>query len=213
MGSRTGDADVTISTPGGEVKIDTGKLEAMAKKMEEAGKRMEAAQKSGDSEAAGKAMGDVMSALGGNAVPIPAQDLKALLPETIGDLKRESYEAQGGQAMGIAGSSARGTYGAGDRRIELSITDSGGLAGLATLAGMATGERETDGRVEKIYKQGNRTVREEYQKDGSRGEVTVILANGVIVEAQGDKVDVAGLRKVLDGVNLAKLESLQRPAK
>jgi hypothetical protein len=215
MGGAPSGADVTISTPGGEVKIDTGKLEAMAKKMEEAGKRMEEAQKSGDSAAAGKAMGEMMSAMGGAAVPIPAQELKALLPDSIGDLKRESFEAQGGQAMGIAGSSAKGSYGTGEQRVRLSITDSGGLAGLAAMAGWAnmTVDRETDGQIEKVYKQGNRTIREEYRKDGSHGEVTVILSNGVIVEAEGDKVDINGLRKVVEGVNLAKLESMQRPAK
>ena len=214
MGGGAG-GNVTLSTPGGEVKIDSGKLEAMAKKMEEAGKRMEEAQKSGDSAAAGKAMGEMMGALGGNAVPIPAQDLKALLPESIGDLKRESFEAQGGQAMGIAGSSAKGSYGTGEQRVRLSITDAGGLAGLAAMAGWAnmTVDRETDGQVEKVYKQGSRTVREEYRKDGSHGEVTVILNNGVIVEAEGDKVDIAGLRKIVEGVNLAKLEAIQRPAK
>jgi len=213
MGGAPAGTEVTISTPGGEVRIDSGKLEAMAKKMEEAGKRMEEAQKSGDSAAAGKAMGEMMGAIGGASVPIPAQTLKALLPEAIGDLKRESFEAKGGEAMGIAGSSARGEYVAGDRRVELSITDSGGLAGLATLAGMVTGERETDGRVEKISKQGNRTLREEFRKDGSHGEVTVILANGVIVGAEGDGVDVATLRKIVEGVDLGKLEAMQRPAK
>lgn len=214
-GGGPGGADGTISTPGGEVKIDTGKLEAMAKKMEEAGKRMEEAQNSGDSAAAGKAMGDIMSAMGGAAVPIAPHELKALLPDAIGDLKRESFEAQGSQAMGIAGSSAKGSYVSGDRRVRLSITDAGGLAGLAALAGWAntTVDRETDTEVEKVYKQGNRTVHEEYRKDGSRGEVTVILANGVIVEAEGDKVDLAGLRKIVEGVNLATLESMQRPAK
>jgi hypothetical protein len=212
MGSMGGPG-VTIKTPGGDV--DSSKLEAMAKKMEEAGKRMEEAQKSGDSAAAGKAMGEMMGALGGNAVPIPAQDLKALLPESIGDLKRESFEAQGGQAMGIAGSSAKGSYGTGEQRVRLSITDAGGLAGLAAMAGWAnmTVDRETDGQIEKVYKQGNRTVREEYRKDGSHGEVTVILSNGVIVEAEGEKVDLAGLRKIVEGINLAKLESMQRPAK
>lgn len=214
MGAPSG-GDVSIKTPGGEVTINADKMEAMAKKMEEAGKRMEAAQKSGDSAAAGKAMGDILGAMGGGAVPIPAQDLKALLPEAIGDLKRESYEAQGGQAMGIAGSSAKGSYVAGDREVQLSITDTGGLAGLAALAGWAnmTVDRETDTEIEKVYKQGNRTVREEYRKDGSRGEVTVILGNGVIVSAEGDKVDLANLKKIVEGVNLAKLETMQRPAK
>jgi hypothetical protein len=211
--------DVTLRTPQGEVSIDTGKMEEMARKMEEAGKRMEAAQKSGDSAAAGKAMGEMMGAMGGVAgaggVPIPPQELKALLPEAIGDLRRESFEAQGGQAMGIASSSAKGSYAAGSQRVRLSISDVGGLAGLAAMAGWAnmTVDRETDTQVEKVYKQGTRTVREEYRKDGSRGELTVILANGVIVEAEGTGVDLAGLKKVVEGLDLGKLEGMQRAAK
>jgi hypothetical protein len=208
--------DVTIKTPGGEVKIDASKMEDMAKKMEEAGKRMEAAQKSGDSTAAGKAMGEMMGAMtGAGGTPIAAQDLKAMLPETLGDLKRESYEAAGGQAMGMAGSSAKATYAAGDKRVQLSISDMGGLGGLAALAGWAnmTVDRETNDQVEKVYKQGARTVREEFRKDGSHGEMTLILENGVLVEARGDQVDMGTLKKVVEGVDLGKIEALKRAAK
>jgi len=215
-GSTADSGDVTIKTPGGEININTSKMEEMATKMEEAGKRMEQAQASGDTAAAGKAMGDIMGAMtGAGGVPIPAQDLKALLPEALGDLKRESFEAQGGQAMGMAGSSAKATYAAGDRRVQLSITDMGSVAGLAALAGWAnmTSERETNEQVEKVYKQGARTVREQYRKDGSHGEVTVILQNGVLVEATGDKVDVASLKRAVEGVNLDKVEAMKSAAK
>ena len=90
----------------------------MAKRMEEAGKRMEAAQKSGDPAAAGKAAGEMLGAVtgSGNAAPIAAADLKALLPESIGDLKRSVDRGEGGEAMGIAGSAAKATYAAGERR-------------------------------------------------------------------------------------------------
>src|SRR4029079_14794274 len=132
--------------------------------MEEAGKQMESAQKSGDSAAAGKAMGDILGAVtgSGNAQPIPAADLKAMLPETVGELKRTSIEAQGGEAMGMAGSTAKASYAAGGKQAQLSITDTGGLAGLATMAGWAhmTMDNETDGKVEKVYKDGGRTVHE-----------------------------------------------------
>jgi hypothetical protein len=217
-GMHRGGGDVTLKLPGGEVNIDTNKMEQMAKKMEEAGKRMEDAQKKGDSEATGKALGEMMGALGGAAgggAPFPPADLKALLPDSLGDLARESFEAQGGSAMGIASSSAKGRYRSGDKQIELSITDMGSLAGLAGLAGWAnmTVDKETDGQVEKVYKAGTRTIREEYRKDGSHGEVTVVLPNGVIVEARGNGVDPAVLKQTVEGVNLAKLESMQRPAK
>ncbi|MEO7008540.1 MAG: Yip1 family protein, partial [Caldimonas sp.] len=90
-GGVAGAGDVTITTPSGTVAIDGSKVAEMSKKMEEAGRRMEAAQKSGDSAAAGKAMGEMMGAVtGASATPIAAQELKAMLPEALGDLKRES---------------------------------------------------------------------------------------------------------------------------
>ena len=210
--------DVQIKTPdGATVTINPSSMADMAKRMEEAGKRMESAQKSGDPAAAGKAMGDVLGAMtgAGNAAPIASADLKAMLPDSLGDMKRTSIEAQGGEAMGIAGSSAKASYAAGERRVDLSITDTGGLAGLATMAGWAnmTMDKETDGKVEKVYKDSGRTIHEEYQKDGSRGEMTMILANGVVVSAEGSHVDMATLKGIVGGVDVAKIEAIKRTAK
>jgi hypothetical protein len=210
VGSIVGkDSNVTISTPGGEMKIDTAKMEAMAKQMEEA-------SKSGDPAAAGKAAGAMLGAMTGtNAAPIASADLKALLPETIGDLKRESIESGGGDVAGIGGSSAKAAYVAGEKRLRLSVVDLGGLGGMAALAGWAnvTSDRETPTEVEKTYKAGNRTIHEKQRKDGGSSEYTVLLANGVVVEAQGDRVDVAALKSVVEGIDLGKVESLKRAAK
>lgn len=213
---RPSGGDVTISVPGSDVKIDTAKMEAMARKMEEAGKRMEEAQKSGDTAAAGKAMGDILGAMGSaGGAPLPAAELKALLPEALGDLKREAIESQGGQAMGLAGSSASAVYVAGERRVELKITDLGGMAGMAAIAGWAnvTADKETPEKIEKTYKDGKRTIKEEARKDGSRSDLTVLLANGVVVEAEGRQVDLPALKGIVQGVGLDRLETMQRPAK
>jgi hypothetical protein len=117
--------------------------------------------------------------------------------------------------MGIAGSGAKASYAAGERRVELSITDMGGLAGMATIAGWAnmTMDKETDGKVEKVYKEGGRSIHEEYRKDGSHGEMAVVLANGVVVAAEGSRVDMATLKAMVQGVDLAKLEATKRVAK
>ncbi len=213
MGHRAG-ANVTLNTPDGEVTLNTAKLEEMAKRMEQAGKRAEAAQKSGDPDAAGKALGDMMGAMsGGNGQPIAAAELKAFLPESLGELKRVGIEAQSGGAMGINVSTAKAQYTAGEKRIELSSADTGGLAGLAAMAGWATltVDRETETDVEKVYKQGNRTVREEYRKDGSNSERSVVLANGLVIEAQGRSVDPALLKQATEALALTQLEALQRP--
>jgi Yip1 domain len=205
--------DVQIKTPdGATVTINPGAMAEMAKRMEEAGKRMESAQSSGDTAAAGKAMGDILGAVtgGGNAAPIASAELKA-----IGDMKRSGVEAQTSGAMGISASTAKASYGADDRRVELSIIDGGGLAGLAALAGWAnmTMDKEGDGKVEKVYKDGARTIHEEYRKDGSHGEMTVVLANGVIVSAEGSRVDMATLKSTVASVDLAKIEATQRSAR
>jgi len=216
--SGAGAGDITIKgADGSNVTINGQGMTDIAKRMEEAGKRMESAQKSGDNAAAGKAMGEMLGAMtgSGSTTPIDSAALKALLPESLGDLKRSGIEAQSGQAMGIGGSSAKAGYTAGDKRVELSITDTGGLAGLATMAGWAnmTMDKETDGKIEKVYKDGARTVREDYRKDGSSGEMTVILANGVIVEADGTNVDIGTLKTVMGAIDIGKIEALKRATK
>jgi hypothetical protein len=207
--------EVAIKTPGGEIKIDTAKLEDMAKKMEAAGKEADAAQQSGDPAAAVKAATGMMAAMTGGAQrPVmPVADLKALLPESLGSMKRQSFEAESNSAMGLNVASAKARYGSESKQVRLSITDTGGLA--AVVAGWAnvTGEREDDRKIEKTYKQGSRTVHEEYRKDGSQGQYTVLLANGVVVEAEGGPVQVGELKAAAESLDLSRVEALKAPAK
>ena len=204
----------SVKTPDGEVNIDGS---AIARRVEAARAQAEAAQKSGDPASAGAALGAMVGALtGAGGAAIPPADLKALLPDTLGALKRESFETSGGTAVGIASSVAKATYAGGDnQRAELSITDVGGLGGLASVATWAnvTVDKETPDGVEKTYKDGDRTVHEEYRKDGSHAEVTVTLKNGVIVETQGDHIDGATLKSMASAVNLDAIEAMKRPAK
>jgi hypothetical protein len=206
-----------ISTPNGDVTVDTTALDAAAKRMEAARAKMEAAQKSGDPASAGAGLSEMMGALtGAGGAAIPPADLKAQLPDTLGALKRESFETSGGTAVGIASSTAKATYVGGDnQRAELSITDVGGLGGLASVATWAnvTVDKETPDGIEKTYKDGARTIHEQYRKDGSHSEYTVILKNGVIVETQGERIDGATLKSMASAINLDALESMKRPAK
>jgi hypothetical protein len=215
-GGRHAGGSFSYGTPGGEVTIDSDAMSAAAKRMEAARARMEAAQKSGDPASATAALGDVMGALtGAGGTPIPVADLKAQLPETLGALKRESFETNGGSAMGISSSVAKAGYVAGDQRARLTITDLGGLGGLASVATWAnvTVDKETPDAIEKTYKDSGRTIHEEYRKDGSHAQVTVVLKNGVIVETDGDRIDGATLKSMASGVNLDALEAMKRPSK
>jgi hypothetical protein len=148
----------------------------------------------------------------GTAAPvIPADQLKLLLPEAVGDLRRTALDVRGGSALGLGGSTAKATYEANDHQLKLSITDAGGLAGLASIANWAklTIDRETHTQVEKVYKQGARTIRQDFLKDGSRSELTVLLPNGVIVQAQGRQIDMPTLEKTIENMALSKLEAMK----
>jgi hypothetical protein len=211
------DSAFHLKTPNGDVSVDAAAIDAAAKRMDAARERVEAAQKSGDPASAGAALSEMMSALNGaGGTPIPPADLKAQLPEMLGALKRESTETSSGAAVGIASSVAKATYTSGDnQRAELSITDLGGLGGLASVATWAniTVDNETPDGIEKTYKDGGRTIHEQFTKDGSHSEYTVILKNGVIVETSGDRIDGATLKSMAATVNLDAIESMKRPAK
>jgi hypothetical protein len=206
----------SVNTPNGQVTVDSSAIDAASKRMAAAQARIEAAQKSGDPASAGAALGEMMGALTGTGgTPIPVADLKAQLPESLGALKRESFETNGGSAMGISSSIAKAGYAAGEQHAQLTITDLGGLGGLASVATWAnvTVDKETPDAIEKTYKDGGRTIHEEYRKDGSHSEYTVILKNGVIVETSGDHVDGATLKSMASAVNYDAIEAMKRPAK
>jgi hypothetical protein len=212
---RTG-SGFSLKTPDGEVVVDTDAMAAAAKRMDAARAEMEKSQKSGDPASSAAALGAMMGALtGAGGTPIPVADLKAQLPDALGALKRESFETSGGSAMGISSSVAKAGYVAGEQHAELTITDLGGLGGLASVANWAnvTVDKETPDGIEKTYKDSGRTIHEEYRKDGSHAEYTVILKNGVIVETSADRIDGATLKSLASAVNLDAIEAMKRPAK
>lgn len=211
-------ADLRIETPRGSVSVDTGKMEAMAKRIEESSRKVEEASRSGDPAAVGRAANDAMAAVAGalggatgGRTPVAPADLKAVLPETLADLPRGKWESSGGSAAGVTLTSAKARYGEGARRIDLEITDPGTLAGIAAIVGqLATGERESAERLEKTYRSGRHMARERTDRGSGNTEFTLSLDNGLIVEARGHGVDVAALKGAVDGLDLARLESLAK---
>ena len=202
---------VTVSTPRAEVTVDNRKLEEATRQLDAASRQLNEAARTGDPAAAAKAAAAVSAATGGRA-PVSVDTLKGLLPETLAGMKRDTYEVKSGEAMGVGTARARADYRDGDRSVSIEINDLGGLAGLASLANWAngTGEKETPTMTEKISRSGNRTVRERAEKDGSEAAYSLILANGVIVEARGRGMDLAALRGVVDGLDLARLEAARK---
>ncbi|MFP8777874.1 Yip1 family protein [Hydrogenophaga sp. RWCD_12] len=209
-------AEVNIKVPGSDVTINTAKLEEAAKKMEAAGKEMEAAQAKGDSAAAGKAMSEIMgAALGGGqgGKPIAPEALQAFVPAKLGAMERSAIEARTDNAMGMSFSSVTSEFRNDKGRVEVKVQDIGAMPALMMAMGAwasSTVNRETQTEVEKVYKKDGVAVKEEYRKDGSRAEMTMMLANGVMIEVTGDNVDMDGVRTALNSLDLKGLSGIAR---
>ena len=194
-----------------------GKLDALGKKMEEAGKRMEEAQKSGDPgkqmEAAIGALGTALS--GGKAVePVQLDVLKPFVPEKLAGLPRTTLNSNRSGVGGFMAAKVEGVYEEGDKRVELEVVDTGGSAGLVSLAAWAamgaTAESETAERIERMKREGKRYVREEISKRPDGHNIySVILADRFMVSAEGTGVNIDALKRAVNGLDLAKLEAMK----
>ena len=216
MGSAGRDGgNVSIKVPGTEITIDTAQLEAAGKKMEAASKKMEAAQASGDQDAASKAMGAMLGAAlgGGDAKPFAPEKLQSFVPEKMGGLPRTSIEARTDNAMGLSFSSVEALYSEDGKSINVKLKDIGAAKVLAM--GMAawassTVNRETQTEVERVYKKDGVSYKEEYRKDGSRSEYSMLLANGLMLDTTAQGVDMDELKSALSKMNIGTLGSLKR---
>ena len=209
----------SLGSTGGEITIDKdsslGKLDAWSKKMEAAGKQMETAQKTGDADAQGKALGAVMGAAlgGGDQVEALGPDmLKPFVPETLGGLKRTAFSAERNGALGMQVSEAHATYSDGaNRNLRLEVTDMGTAKGLMAMAGWAAldSSKETDHGYDKTYKQDGRLVHEEWDSQDKRGEFGIVLGERFSVKVSGNADSVNELKAAVASVNLAGLEALK----
>jgi hypothetical protein len=191
-----------------------GKLEEFSRKMEAAGKKMEAAQKGGDPskqmEAAMGALGTALS--GGKGVdPLQLDQLKPFLPEAVNGLPRTAQSSDRGGVAGLMTAKVQGDYAdnAG-KRIRLEIVDTGGAAGLMSVAAwtmLAGSEREDDRHKERFVRDGERLVHEEVSKNGGTNKFTVVLAQRFIVEGDGNGVGLDDVKAAVKSVDLGKLES------
>ncbi|MEO7761793.1 MAG: transposase [Casimicrobiaceae bacterium] len=197
-------------------------LQDAGKQMEQAAKDMEAAAKQGG-EGLGTAMAKMGMAVGGvvtgaaksvgTAVePVDFRELKTLLPDGIGALKRTSAEGEKGGGFGFVVSHAEARYDGVDGHATVKITDPGNLSGMAAMAAMWMNiemDKETDTGYEKTGSAGGRRFHEKYDKSSKSGEYTVIIGNRFMVEVDGSGIDMATMKKAVEQINLAKLESMK----
>src|SRR5690606_7198486 len=119
---------------------------------------------------------------GGEPVKALAPDqLRALLPERIGDLARTSISASRNGGMGMEISEASATYATADgsRTVEVEITDlaaMGGMMAMASSFGIEQSKETSDG-FQRTYTRDGQIFNEEWSNARKRGEYGVTVAN------------------------------------
>lgn len=150
---------------------------------------------------------------GKKVTPVNFRELKALLPEKLGDLKRSNLEGEKSSAMGINISTANANYSdkEGNQSIDLKITDLGSVSGISGLAAygwyLADIDKETENGYEKTMMYKGYKGYEKYDNEGKFGELSVLIAKRFVVEANGNNTTMNQIKAALDIIDLTKLES------
>ena len=182
MASASANDSVELNIPG-VGKIDTAK-------MEQAGKQMEAAAN-------------------GQITTVQPDQLKALLPATLGGYARTAVEAN---AMGQMGAEAEGTYTNGDKSIRLKVIDSAGLGALAGL-GSAMGaqhSREDANGYERANTVNGQMQIEKWDNKASRGEFTQQVGGRFMITAEGEAGSIDELKAAVAAIDQGQLAGLAK---
>jgi hypothetical protein len=187
------------------------KLEEMAQQAQEAGKALQQGT---------QGMVDAMKGLsdaandGKKVEPVDFRELKALLPDKIGDMTREGAEGERVAAFGVHVSEAQANYtSASGGTITVKIADMGsvsGLVGMATMAwAFADVDHETETGYEKTTTFDGHKAYEKYDNQGHSGELNILVEKRFVVTIEGSGVEMSFLKDAARSIDLGKLASMK----
>lgn len=209
IGGPTSSSSVTFD-PGSPL----GALEQYAKNLEGATKNLESAQNSNDPDAAAKAFGNMLGAVlggSGGGESLPPDQLRNIVPASLGGLARSDISVERNAALGIQISQAEASYsdGAG-KELDLEIMDIGGSAGLMAIASWAGIEQDSQSSTgyEKTYRANNRVLHEVWDQSSMHGEFSVITSNRFVVTLRGNVPSMDALKLAAGGIDLAALDRM-----
>lgn len=213
-GAFTGGLGTTPSTSSNVGGSGGGRLGELGRQLEAAGQKADEAERRGDTAGqAAAALGGLGALLGGGARvdPLDIEQLKPFIPDTFAGLAKTSSRAERTGFAPLMVSKAEATYEQGERRINLEITDTGGVSGLVAFAGWAgiQGESEDESGSERTAKVGDRIVHEKRSKVGGQNEFGLVVGDRFVVNAAGGGVDLETLRAAVSSLDLARLESMK----
>ena len=137
------------------------------------------------------------------------RELKKRFPSSIDGMERKSSE---GQTMGFGGmkvSVAEAEYRDGNQRLDLTITDTGGLG--AALMGMAFWsnlemDKETEDGFERTTEIDGHKAYMKYDRRREQSEIAVIFDNRFLAVAKGKGIDFDDLQEIVEDLDLDDLE-------
>ena len=155
------------------------------------------------------------AASGGKLVePVDFRQLKALLPEAVGNLHRAEASGEKSTALGMTISKAEARYTGEDHRtIDVIISDIGNAGGFASLALYAWTNNDIDKDSPTGYEKTTTfwgcKAYEKYNTHDHSGEMGLLIEKRFVVEAKGADVSMEELKGVLDKLDLSKLASMK----
>jgi hypothetical protein len=103
-------------------------------------------------------------------------------------------------------------YRQGEARIELTVTD---IAAMGAMARMAGGlgietDKQTETGYEKIGRVNGRLTTEEWDRNARSGKYGVLVADRVMVQAQGSGVSMDDLKAAVSAVGVDRVEGIAK---
>ena len=167
---------------GNKATIDVSSINEAAKKLEENADEAEKLKK---------------------LTPLSIDQVKALIPSELLGMQRSSFSAN--SAMGV--SVGKGTYkGDGDKQLELEIIDCAGEMGASwyTMRYFALWnfQQEDDNGYQKTIDFNGGKAIEKYTKSNDRYELTYFGNDRFIVQINGEKIGLDGIKQVANNLSL-----------
>jgi len=136
--------------------------------------------------------------------PLTTDQLKAMLPEEIGGMKRSSFNAN--TAMGFAVAEASYKDSSTGKQINLSIFDCAGEAGAGIYSlsywTRMNMQSETDNGYQKTIDFNGQKAVESYEKGSDTYELTYVASDRLLVTIKGEKTGLDAVKQVAQSLNL-----------
>lgn len=154
---------------------------------------------------------DALSSGDGKLPVIATVDLAQLMPINLpGFARTETSTSQSSAGLDLASASA--VYANGDSVITLSVSDMGVAGALAALPGAIGYNRseQTGSTYSKLATVDGRMTMEDFDPAAKIGSYSTLIADRVMVKAEGNGVGIEQLKAAVSAVDLAGIEALAK---